>query len=59
METAPENLKGKNVMLRLKINDKYDEVKQKLEARHVNLESVFFTQVGPDGKEIDQPVLPT
>jgi Ca2+-binding EF-hand superfamily protein len=43
METAPEDLKGKAILIRQQVNEIYEEVKNKLEHKNVTLEHVFFS----------------
>jgi hypothetical protein len=60
MEQASENLKGRDIMIRLQINDIYEEIKSKLENKNITLEHVFFTQAQDDpSKELAENVLPT
>jgi len=60
MEQASENMKGKDIMIRLQINDVYEEIKSKLEHKNDTLEHVFFSQVHDEAtKELTENVLPT
>lgn len=60
METAPEDLKGKDILNRQQVNEIYEEVKSKLEHKNVTLEHVFFSQVEQVGKSEPEPnVVPT
>ena len=43
METAPEDLEGKAILIRQQVNDIYEEVKEALERKNVTLEHVFFS----------------
>jgi cysteine sulfinate desulfinase/cysteine desulfurase-like protein len=44
-ETDTANLKGDALMFRLKINDMYEELKNKIEAKNVTIEQILFTDL--------------
>lgn len=53
METAPENLKGGDIMQRHQVNEIYDEIKSVLEHKNVTLEHVFYSQTHGESKDKD------
>lgn len=44
-ETDTANLKGDALMFRLKINDLYDELKNKIEAKNVTIDQILYTEL--------------